>query len=196
MKKSITIVTILTILISCKETTTKQKAENASTPVIVEKTTAPKKVKNSEQSEINTKKNEEKFEKAEEKGVFIPEKQLKNIILDFQNCKDVSENRSDCRNKLTAFIGKAYKANEFKNTEQQYVIYDSILPIISRSNKWKNIGVATDQTVINDAVSHANKGKLALVIDTSQAYGHIVVIVPGSTKKSGSWGIRLPVSVR
>jgi len=57
---------------------------------------------------------------------------------------------------------------------------------------WKKIGVATNQQNINKAVELARSGKLALIIDTSNTYGQVVMVQAGETKKSGSWGLKLP----
>jgi len=100
--------------------------------------------------------------------------------------------RSDCRNYLTSFISKKYNLSDFKDHNGNYLTYDSIQPIINRSNSWREIGQAINQDVINTAVNHAKDGGLALIVDTSQTYGHLAIIQPEKLIKSSSWGIEVP----
>ncbi len=124
--------------------------------------------------------------------IHIKEDYLEQSILDFQNCKAKSEERSDCRNTLAKYINYTYNIKDFKDKNNKEVVYDSIQPIILKSSKWKSIGLATIQENLDKALMHANKGKLALIIDTSKTYGHVVVVQPGESKKSGSWALKLP----
>lgn len=120
------------------------------------------------------------------------EKATQTTIQDFIACKEKATERTHCRSEITKVISDIYGLSEFKNTKLDYVIYDSIQPIIKRSKQWKSIGVATSQKTLNEALEHTNKGGLSLIIDTSNSYGHVVMILPGETQVSGSWALRLP----
>ena len=114
------------------------------------------------------------------------------VVKNFIECKSAATERSHCRNEITRLISETHGLEEFKDSEQNYVIYDSIQPIVKRSDKWKNIGAATDQEVLNKGIAHANNGGAALIIDTSETYGHVVMLKPGEAYPSGSWNMQLP----
>lgn len=136
----------------------------------------------------------EKIDKAvkQTQKVNISANQLETIISDFKSCKAASVKRADCRNTFTKFISQKYQLNEFKDKNGGYEIYDSIQPIVSKSNSWIKLGEATSQENINKAVEYTNNGGLAIIIDTSNTYGQVVAIQAGEIKKSGSWGLSLP----
>ncbi|GAA3517334.1 hypothetical protein GCM10022393_34310 [Aquimarina addita] len=196
MRRVIVCIAVFSLLLSCKENNDSKGSDRET--IEDQKTTIESSNDDTEES-IPQKAEEDIPEKAvtDATGVraTVTEKQLESTVLDFQNCKSVSEKRSDCRNKITSFMGKVYKANEFKDRDQNYMIYDSIQPIVTRSRSWSNIGSATDQNAIDTAQEHANNGGLAIIIDTSQSYGHVVVVQSGTTKKSRSWGLHLPLVV-
>lgn len=186
MKKIIVpLVVSVVFVFSCKDD--KSDKEQKVAPATVVETTSDTDSKVSKDKEIPTKLKTKKTPRAS-----ITQNQLQSTVVDFQNCKANSTDRLDCRNKITAFISRAYKLDEFKDAEGNYVVYDSIQPIISRSTNWENIGNATSQSVIYKAANHANKKGLALIIDTSNSYGQVVVVQSGTTKKSSSWGMELP----
>jgi len=193
MKRVILMIAVFTLFFSCKENTTDQNTENSKNNVAPKDTATEKK----EVKEVPIKKKVENVKEAKEVVKSIPkihitENQLQSTITDFKNCKATSEKRSDCRNSISKFISRSYHLNEFKDQNNNYVLYDSIHPIITRSSQWKRVGSATQQQNLDKASAHVGNGGLALVIDTSETYGHIAVIIPGESKKSGSWGLQLP----
>ena len=141
-----------------------------------------------------------KKKQAEEKEAKLSERtktsfnnsEIDRAISNFKNCKAGSTKRSDCRNSLTRFISEKYNLNDFKDEDGEYYIYDSIQPIVKRSSNWRRVGTALSQDNINTAVSAAENGSLVLVIDTSQHYGHVVIVQPGELTQSSSWGLKMP----
>ncbi len=115
------------------------------------------------------------------------DQEVENFII----CTKAATERNDCRNSITKIISKAYELTEFSDPKLGYVIYDSIRPIAERSKNWLQLGSVTQET-IDQALAHTNRGGLALIIDTAETYGHVVMIVPGDSKKSGSWNMKLP----
>jgi len=190
MKKLILSLSIIGILYACNDTNSSKK--NSTTTEKAE-----------ENSTLTSKKEERKVENtreavesvSEKVSVRLTENQLQSTITNFQNCKATSEKRSDCRNLISKFISNVYQISDFRDNANDYVIYDSIQPIIRKSRLWRDLGPATNQSTIDEAMSHVNNNGLALVIDTSQSYGHVVVLQKGALKKSGSWGLELPIVV-
>ncbi|WP_459210149.1 hypothetical protein [Aquimarina rhabdastrellae] len=114
------------------------------------------------------------------------------VVSDFIACKQQASERNHCRNSISQIISQTYSIADFKDQKNGYVIYDSIRPIISRSNQWKKLGSALNQQHLDQAMEHTNNGGLSLVIDTENSYGHVVMLVPGEMKKSSSWNLQLP----
>ncbi|WP_271765184.1 hypothetical protein [Aquimarina algiphila] len=112
-------------------------------------------------------------------------------VKNFITCKKAATERNDCRNSITKIITKTYDLTEFNDPKLGYVVYDSIRPIVERSREWLQLG-SINQETINQALAHTNRGGLSLIIDTANTYGHVVMIIPGETKKSGSWAMKLP----
>lgn len=116
---------------------------------------------------------------------------LEQEVQNFITCKKAETERNDCRNSITKIISKRFDLMEFNDPKLGYVVFDSIRPIAERSKHWIQLGTITQET-IDQALAHTNRGGLSLIIDTAKAYGHVVMIVPGESKKSGSWGMKLP----
>lgn len=170
------------------KTEVEKKSETETTPEIVTE----------EKTEAETAREIEIEEKAEEvipastNNEIALELGLSDTVQNFILCKSNATERSDCRNVITKVISEAHGLSEFKDSNQKYVIYDSIQPIVKKSSQWQNIGSATNQEVLNKALEHTNNGGLSLVIDTSETYGHVVMVVTGEAKNSGSWELKLP----
>jgi len=124
--------------------------------------------------------------------VVISTNQLETVIAAFKSCKKTGKERADCRNSFTKFISNSFNLDEFKSKNGDFKIYDSIQSIVRRSASWKKIGRAIHQKNLNKALEYANEGGLALIIDTSNTYGQVVMVQAGETKKSGSWNLNLP----
>ncbi|RZS99485.1 hypothetical protein [Aquimarina brevivitae] len=151
----------------------------------------------------NSKKDDKAIDKTEEKSEkAVNDSEEKNIasfskpdlaaeVKNFITCKKASTTRNECRNSITKVVSQSFNIEEFVDKEKGYVVYDSIRPIIERSAKWENLG-PIDENNLNKAVAHANDDGLALIVDTSQSYGHVVMVLPGEPKRSGSWGMALP----
>jgi len=163
MKKSIILLSLLSLSISCKEGSKDTLSNNTALS----------------SKDINIK-------------IKAINQEASSYVTRFITCKSTATKRSHCRNTITEAISTIYNVNDFKNPKGNFKIYDSIHPIIKRSKKWMNIGAATTQSNINKAIEHVNNGKLALIIDTAESYGHVVVVQPGKVTKSGSWGLKLP----
>lgn len=171
IKKLIFVCLFLSLLFSCKNTETSD----------------------SEEKEVTIENDEEKKIKKVTSTIRNTSRQLDlaSEVQNFMTCKKASEERNDCRNTITKIISQSYNLEEFVDKEKGYVIYDSIRPMIERSSKWENLG-AINKNNLDQAVNHTNNGGLALIVDTAQTYGHVVMVLPGETKKSGSWGMALP----
>jgi len=171
MKKALPLFVLIICLLSCKDD--------------------PKEKSNDQEN--TTTSNQEEDIKKKTPGVTNKLTTL-DLALEVENfiiCKKASTERNDCRNGITKTISKAFGLTEFSDSKLGYVVYDSIRPIAERSKNWLKLG-SVDQKNIDMALAHTNRGGLSLIIDTAETYGHVVMIVPGDSKKSGSWDMKLP----
>ncbi|WP_298544595.1 hypothetical protein [uncultured Aquimarina sp.] len=177
MKKIPLLLLSILFMISCKD---EQKQKTSDTENETES------VQNNNSNDLKT----------DSKNPINPSVKLTSLDLaleveNFITCKKTATERNDCRNSITKTISKAFGLTEFSDPKLGYVVYDSIRPIAEKSKNWLQLG-AVDQKNIDMALAHTNRGGLSLIIDTAETYGHVVMIVPGESKKSGSWGMKLP----
>ncbi|KAB8154149.1 hypothetical protein EZY14_006850 [Kordia sp. TARA_039_SRF] len=167
MQKIVTLIAAVLLLVACKnDTKSKKSTSQKETPA-----------------------------KAETKEVTLPTNQeqfLLTTIAYFKQCKAESTNRNDCRNSITKMITEFYNIGDFRAKDGGFVIYDSIQPIVKRSNDWVKLGAASNQEVLDKAQQAANEGKATLAIDVSETYGQVAMIIPGKLTKSGSWNLQVP----
>lgn len=168
MKRVIMLIAVFILVVSCKE-----EAKSSKKSTNKEKETAKTKV---EPANLSTDK----------------EQLLATTIAYFKNCKATAENRNDCRNSITKMISEFYTIDDFKNENGEFVIYDSIQPIIKKSDTWIKLGNASDQEALNKAQQAANNGKATVAIDVSESYGQVAMIIPGKLTNSGSWKLQVP----
>ncbi|MDY8135254.1 hypothetical protein [Aquimarina sp. 2201CG5-10] len=181
MQKIFILFALLSLSVSCK--TDQQKK--------IEETEDTNSISETEHKQSKTNRTATTFDADNDYSAKL-KSNLPDIIQDFIQCKEKASERTDCRNRITQVISETYDLSEFNDPKLGFVIYDSIRPIIEASTYWQKIGTATDQETLNKATEHANNGGLSLIIDTSTDYGHVVMILPGDIKKSGSWNMNLP----
>lgn len=158
---------VVSLVVSCKE---EKKTE---TPIV------------SESKKISTTTTEQPLSTDTEQFLAIS-------IAYFKNCKENAVNRNDCRNSITKMISEFYKIEDFKNDLGEYVIYDSIQPIVAQSIAWEKLGNASNQDVLAKAQNAANAGKATIAIDVSESYGQVAMILEGKLTQSNAWQREVP----
>ncbi|WP_298514299.1 hypothetical protein [uncultured Kordia sp.] len=148
--------------------------------------------KNDPKSEKGTTSNSSTTKVEEVKLSTDQDQFLSTTIAYFKQCKAASTNRNDCRNSITKMITEFYNIGDFRATDGGFVIYDSIQPIVKKSNAWTKLGNANDQEALNKAQQAANNGKATIAVDVSQTYGQVAMVIPGKLTKSGSWKLKVP----
>lgn len=148
--------------------------------------------KSSTPTKTTTKNNSSVATEKEVKMTSDKEQLLSMTIAYFKNCKATSTNRNECRNSITKMISEFYKVSDFKNAKGEYVIYDSIQPIVNSSNNWIKLGNASNQKALTKAQEAANSGNATIAFDMSETYGQVAMIIPGNLTNSGSWKLKVP----
>jgi len=177
MYRIILLLVAFVFVISCKE----EKKASTST------TAAEKSItKTTEESTTTTPKDEEVVLSTDKDEL------LSITIAYFKNCKKASTSRNDCRNNSTKMIAEFYNITDFKNTNGDYVIFDSIQPMVNKSDNWIKLGKASSQEVLTKAQEAANNGNATIAIDVSESYGEVAMIIPGNLTNSLSWKLNVP----
>ncbi len=167
MKKIVIVLAVLGCFISCKKEAKTEKASPA--------------------------KEKETTQEVEAVKLSVDKEQfLSTTIAYFKNCKENSTSRNDCRNSITKMISEFYKIDDFKNANGDYVIYDSIQPIVMKESAWIKLGNADNQEALDKAQVAANNGNATIAIDISESYGQVAMIIPGKLTHSGSWKLKVP----
>ena len=112
---------------------------------------------------------------------------LQGLLDDFNTCREAATSRKDCRHWISKLVCEFHGIDDFKGGGA-YVVYDSIRPMIERTNEWTNMGSGNDASVLKQAQTNANNGHAVLAIDVSQSYGMVVLVLPGEGEKASRWG--------
>ncbi len=167
MQRIITIICVLLLVVSCKESTSEKATKTTEKDKSV--TGVKKATLTSDQQQF-----------------------LSTTIAYFKQCKAASTDRNDCRNSITKMITEFYNIGDFRAKDGGFVIYDSIQPIVKKSEAWTQLGNASNQEALIKAQQAANAGKPTIAVDVSQTYGQVAMIIPGNLTKSGSWKLQVP----
>lgn len=118
---------------------------------------------------------------------------IEDLLSEFQACKDENNGSSrECKD-FTAHALCAYNGiTDFQKEDGSFLDYHDIWDYVNEQGRWKYLGEATDQAVLDNAQSLANRGIPVLAIDSKDKHKFCVLIIEGEQKKSGSWGLNAP----
>jgi hypothetical protein len=112
---------------------------------------------------------------------------MNSILEAFTYCKETAENPLQCKYFVAKAIDDYFGVKDFMSNGT-YVDFENILFMVRSNSKWRSLGQANSQQVLDQAQALANKGKPVLAIQTNTKYGHIVIVLPGKTEKAPNWG--------
>lgn len=118
---------------------------------------------------------------------------LDEVIEGYYKCHEKAENKRDCRYYVAEAICNFYDIEDFKK-DGDWMSYEEMIINMKTAGKWEKIGSATDQGILDKARAHANDGIPTIAIESDKNTGHVALILPGPTQKSGSWGLECPNS--
>lgn len=116
---------------------------------------------------------------------------IEAILEEYNACQDAAETSHECKNFTARAICEYYGIEDLKK-DGEYVDYPEIFEIVSNSPEWKNLGMATDQEVLDNAQNEANNGYAVVAINTEDKYKLAIMVIEGEQAKSGSWGGNVP----
>jgi hypothetical protein len=96
------------------------------------------------------------------------------------------------------FVGKAlsdvYGITDFSTGSGTWLLANQILKYVqTHPATWSKLGNANSQAVLDDAAQGATNGQAVIAVAAGTP-GHVALILPGTPKASGGWGLRAPNS--
>lgn len=124
----------------------------------------------------------------------------KDLALDMtalKSCTDAGTDELSCGQYPGKSLSTVYGLNDFYSTaKKRYLLVSEISNYLNNNKKWEELGHAYEPNTLELAQQRANEKKATVAIYLNeQGEGHMVVILPGELKPSGSWGIKVPNSV-
>ncbi|TRX59899.1 hypothetical protein FNH22_07545 [Fulvivirga sp. M361] len=114
----------------------------------------------------------------------------------FKDCANVSDNGLSCNQYPGKSLSTVYGLKDFYSaSKKRYLSVVEISEYLKTNAKWEELGHAYEPDVLQTAQERANKNRASVAIYINEeGEGHMVVIVPGELKPSGSWGLKVPAS--
>ena len=129
---------------------------------------------------------------AEEKTSSSKKRQtIETILEEYNSCQEVAETSHECKNFTARAICEYYGIEDLMK-DGKYVDYPEIYNIVSTSPEWKNLGMATDQEVLDNAQNEANQGYAVVAVNTDDDNKLAIMVIEGEQVKSSSWGTKVP----
>lgn len=122
---------------------------------------------------------------------------LNSSIASFKLCEEKSDDGKNlCTTATGESINKIYKIDDFYSKQNgRFMNNTEIINLINSGTKWKLMGYAYEQEVLNKAQEHANANKATIAYYANDDLsGNVAIILPGELIKSGSWGFDVPNS--
>ena len=123
------------------------------------------------------------------------EKDLSKSLEEFIKCAKSSGDKATCGATVGQSLATVYKQDAFFSPKlNRFLISNEISEIVEDSKRWKLLGFAYDQKVLDQAQQMANTNKPVIAVYRMNGSSHVVLILPGALHFSGSWGFKVPNS--
>ncbi|MEH0157045.1 hypothetical protein V6R21_23190 [Limibacter armeniacum] len=121
---------------------------------------------------------------------------LAQLLLDYQACEGDAANDISCQGFTAKAICQTFSIDDFKDphVDGSYINMTEIHEYVKNNGSWKKIGMATDQTVLDEAVKAASNGKVVIAAKPYGNYSQIAMILEGQLAPSSSWKLNVPTS--
>lgn len=123
--------------------------------------------------------------------------ELQKSLVEFKNCME-SGKEENCRSLVGKSVNIVYDVNDFySQSKGRYLSAFEIADELTDASKWKKLGPAYDQKILNKSqeLANARKPVIAVYKDKAGEAQHAVLLLPGQLRKSGSWGMEVPNAV-
>ncbi len=123
------------------------------------------------------------------------EKDLTKSLEEFIECAKSSKDKSTCGATVGQSLSTVYRQDAFFSQKlNRFLVSNEISKIVEGSDRWKLMGYAYDQKVLDQAQQVANANKPVIAVYRMNGSAHVVLILPGTIHYSGSWGFSVPNS--
>jgi len=123
------------------------------------------------------------------------EKDLSKSLDEFVKCAKSNGDKATCGATVGQSLATVYKQDAFFSQKlNRFLVPNEISQIVEDSKRWKLLGFAYDQKVLDQAQEMANTNKPVIAVYRMNGSSHVVLILPGALHFSGSWGFKVPNS--
>ncbi|TKB20444.1 MAG: hypothetical protein E5V75_05090 [Mesorhizobium sp.] len=86
-------------------------------------------------------------------------------------------------------LKQLYGINDFaKDTNGHWLTANEIADYVrAHTDTWSSLGVAKDQTVLQNAAAGAANGQAVIAVMTGGAHGHVAIVLSGDLQSSTTW---------
>ena len=114
----------------------------------------------------------------------------------FLKCENTnSYGINTCNRYIGQSLKTVYNINDFySKSKGRYMRIVEIANFLENSKSWTSLGKGYEAEVLSQAQKNANKKQavVAIYFNEAEKRGNIALILPGTLKNSGSWGLKVP----
>jgi hypothetical protein len=121
----------------------------------------------------------------------VQKKSLEVILQEHENCRANAQSVKECKNFVSRAICEYNGIDDFVK-DGEYVDYHEVFTILADKWKWKTLGYATEQSVLEEAQNLANKGVPVVAVNVDDKHKLPVLITKGELVQSTKWGAKVP----
>ena len=114
------------------------------------------------------------------------------ILIEYNNCDDAVAT-NPCSDFTTRAICMYFGIDDLK-VNDAYVPNQEIFNFVNNDNSWVSIGMASSQSVLDEAQQYANTGFPVIAINISDVNKLTTLVIKGDPAYSSTWGLKAPAA--
>lgn len=118
---------------------------------------------------------------------------LYSKLVSYFTCIDDPNDPVACNVFVARAAEGAYGVTDFKNSDGTYITANQIMDRVRANSAWSKLGMADDQSVLDNAASGA-ADHLIIAVMSDQPHGHVALVLPGDPQYSSNWQLKAPNS--
>lgn len=111
------------------------------------------------------------------------------------DCRSAGLDRTSCRHFAGKALARLFGIGEFCTEKRCLRGVEIEWKLRNTPDKWRALGVATDQAVLDQARALAVEGKAVLAVRAENDRGQAALVMPGAAVASAKWGLNVPIAV-
>ena len=112
-------------------------------------------------------------------------------------CKEPVDDISPCNRFAAQALKRVYGITDFDRPGKpgEFLSANEIATFVAlNSDRWTSLGMATDQSALDEAQGNANLKKAVIAIAEGAPNGHVALVLPGNQTPSVTWHLKVPNS--